>query len=371
MTEQCVDLLGLPHAEMARWLDEIGVGATHSSRVFRALHKTKQPLEAVTGLGPRHSARIGANSHRAVADVVDVLESPDGTRKLVIALADEARVEAVIIPMREDRATLCLSTQVGCAMACRFCATGTLGLTRHLTAGEVVAQVHAAQAILAGSPHQLRNLVYMGMGEPLHAYEATSASLRVLLDPGGAAFAYRHVTVSTVGLPKQIAAFSADFGGRVQFALSLHAGTDATREAIIPSANRWPLASLRRALLDMPLPGHRQLMLEYVVLPGINDTAQELDAVVDFVQGMSVIINLIPFNPFPQGPYRSPTDEEVLAVYDHFQANQVAASIRWPRGRGAAGACGQLALATGEALGEVPSKRSASPKRFQAGKRIT
>lgn len=254
------------------------------------------------------------------------------------------RVESVLIPMRDDRQTLCLSTQVGCAMACRFCATGTLGLTRSLTAGEIVAQVHAARRLVAAESRQLRNLVYMGMGEPLHAYDATIASVRVLSDDHGVNFGGQHITVSTVGLVQRIRQFGAEFGGRVQLALSLHAGTDAVRQRIIPTASRVSMAQLREACLAHPLPGKRVLMLEYAVLPGVNDTDEELAAVAAWRQGMRAVVNLIPFNPFPGAPYRSPTREEVISAYDRLQAMAVPATIRWPRGRGADGACGQLAL---------------------------
>ena len=339
------DLLGLPYDELAALLDRIGVGAKHAARVFRGLHRDLLPLDAIPFLG-RHAAVIAAHTHAAVAAVEAAHDSPDGTRRLVITLegASKVTVEAVLIPMRADRLTLCLSTQAGCAMGCTFCATGTLGLRRSLTAGEVVAQVHAARRLVAAESRSLRNLVYMGMGEPLHAYATTAASLRVLLDDHGVNFSARHVTVSTVGIPPKITAFADDFRGRVQLALSLHAGTDATRQAIIPAAARWDLASLRQACLDYPLPGRRALMLEYAVLPGVNDTDAELEAVAVWQQGIRAVLNLIPFNPFPGAPFRSPTEAEVISVFERLQALGVPATIRWPRGRGASGACGQLAL---------------------------
>ncbi len=138
--------------------------------------------------------------------------------------------------------------------------------------------------------------------------------------------------------------FSDDFGGRVGLALSLHAGTDATRLRIIPTARATPLADIRAALLDHPLPGSRYLMLEYVVLPGVNDSAEELDGVAAFAEGLYAVVNIIPFNPFAGGPFRTPTDDEVWAVHYGLRARGVPAWIRWPRGRGAHGACGQLAL---------------------------
>lgn len=338
-----VDLLGLPYPEMAAFLDRIGVGAKHASRVYRGLHRDMLPLDEIRFLG-RHARTIAQNSTTVSAQLQQVHRSEDGTRRLVITLAGGVQVESVLIPMRDDRQTLCLSTQVGCAMACTFCATGTLGLTRSLTAGEIVSQVHIARRLVHGEDRTLRNLVYMGMGEPMHAFSATIDSVKVLSDDHGVNFGSQHITVSTVGLIRRMQQFGEEFGGRVMLALSLHAGTDAVRQRIIPTASQVSMAQLRQTCLDHPLPGRRVLMLEYAVLPGINDTDEELEAVAAWRAGMRAVINLIPFNPFPGAPYRSPTREEVISVYDRLQAMKVPATIRWPRGRGADGACGQLAL---------------------------
>jgi 23S rRNA (adenine2503-C2)-methyltransferase len=256
----------------------------------------------------------------------------------------------VLVPMMQGRTTLCVSSQVGCAMACRFCATGTLGLTRGLTSGEIIAQVHAARAWAGRQGRRVTRLVFMGMGEPLHHYEATRDALRVILDVHGLNYGSKNVTVSTVGLVPKMRRFADDFGGRVQLALSLHAGTDATRHAIVPTARGVSMAELRQALLDAPLPGTRKIMVEYVVLPGVNDSEDELEALAEWMHGIRGVVNLIPFNPFPGAPYRSPTTDEVMAVFDQLRAARVAASVRWPRGRGAHGACGQLALAHEETL---------------------
>lgn len=338
-----VDLLGLPFPSLRAFLEEIGVGAKHTSRVFRGLHRERLPLDRIPDLGS-HARTIAARGQIASATLQTVHTSADGTRRVVMVLHDGARVESVLIPMRAGRLTLCLSTQVGCAMGCRFCATGTLKLTRHLSAGEIVAQVHAARNLLAREQRTLRNLVFMGMGEPLHAYHPTRDALGVLLDDHGVNFGSRRVTVSTVGLTDKMRQLGADFGGRVQLALSLHAGTDQTRQRIIPVARRYPMAELRQACLDYPLPNRRVLMLEYVVLPGVNDSDEELDALQAWQQGMRSVVNLIPFNPFPGAPYRSPTVEEVRSVYERLQDRRVPATVRWPRGRDASGACGQLAL---------------------------
>jgi 23S rRNA (adenine2503-C2)-methyltransferase len=339
-----VDLLGTPRPQLAAWLAEIGVGAVHADRIFGALHRRGLALEAIPDLG-RHAATIAARCSVAAVTVVDRRDAGDGTEKLVLGLADGALVEAVLVPMPKGRTTLCVSTQVGCAMACSFCATGTLGLSRHLTAGEIVAQVALARRAAAEAGRVVNRLVFMGMGEPLHNWPGTRDALAVLLDGHGHGFAAEKVTVSTVGLVDRMDAFAAAFGGRVQLALSLHAGTDATRRRIVPTGRTTSIAALRDVLARWPLPGKRALMVEYVVLPGVNDGQDEVQGVADLVRGLRACVNVIPFNPFPGAAFRSPTRDEVLDLQRRMLAAGILATVRWPRGRDAAGACGQLALA--------------------------
>jgi 23S rRNA (adenine2503-C2)-methyltransferase len=336
----------MPMDALSTHLDALGVGRVHASRVFRGLHVRGLPLAQIPDLG-RHARTIAEGSWIASAEIERAEDAGDGTYKLVLRMEDGARVESVIVPMREDRSTLCVSTQVGCAMACAFCATGTMGLARSLKAGEVVAQIAASRAWAASVGRPVTRLVYMGMGEPLHAYDATSASLRVLLSSHGISFGSRNVTVSTVGLPGRIERFADDFRGRVQLAISLHAGTDATRAKIVPAAKAMSLADLRAAVDRVPSPKNRKLMVEYVVLPGVNDTEAELDGVAAWMDGVAGVVNLIPFNPFGGAPFRSPAEDEVVALNRGLRARGVVSTIRWPRGRGAHGACGQLALSAG------------------------
>lgn len=345
---------GLPLPELARHLDDLGVGARHAPRVFKGIHRDHLPLSEIQGLG-RHATTIATHLQPTQATLVRVYDNPDETRKLLISLHDGAQVEAVLVPMRHDRYTLCLSSQVGCAMACAFCATGTLGLTRNLSAGEIVAQVRLAQDLVASEARTISRLVFMGMGEPLAAYDSLLSAIRIFLDPHGLCLAAKNLTVSTVGLVPRMHALARDTRGRIQLALSLHAGTDATRAQIIPVAKRWPIAELRQALLDWPLPGSRALMVEVVVLPGINDDDANLDGLAAFMQGLRGVVNLIPFNPFPGSTFRTPTQAETLAMRDGLKERGVLAKVRWPRGRGVSGACGQLMLAEAQVPGSTTS----------------
>ncbi len=339
-----LDLLGTPFPALARRLDALGIGAKHASRVFRGIHRDRVPLDAIADLG-RHAHTLAPHVHVDPVRVASRHPASDGSTRLVFGLADGKQVEGVLLPNKDHaRATLCVSSQVGCAMACTFCATGTLGLSRHLTAGEIVGQVHAARGELSGTGRRLSRLVFMGMGEPLHAYESVRDALKVLLDTHGEPLGARNVTVSTVGLIRRLGQLGEDFSGRLQLALSLHAGTDATRQRIVPTARTTSLSDLREALKAMPRAGQRPVMLEYVLLPGVNDGEAEWDGVAAFTADLPAVVNLIPFNPFPQAPFRSPTDGEIERAWRALRARGVRNSVRWPRGRAAQAACGQLML---------------------------
>jgi len=340
-----LDLLGTPTDDLRPWLDQLGVGAHHAGRVFGGLHRLGLPLADIPDLG-RHRQTIAAHATMSTADVVARHRSPDGSERLVFRLGDGARVEGVLLPSHYgDRATLCVSSQVGCAMGCTFCATGTLGLTRHLSAGEIVAQVHAARAALAPAGRRLTHLVFMGMGEPLHNADAVLAALRVLTDPHGQPMARRNLTVSTVGLLRPLRRLGDELGGKIQLAISLHAGTDATRRRILPVARSVSLAQLRDALAAHPFPGSQKLMLEYVLLPGVNDGDDEVRGLARFTEGLPAVVNIIPFNPFVGAAFRPPTSAEIEAFWRSLRAAGIANTVRWPRGRDANGACGQLMLA--------------------------
>lgn len=232
-------------------------------------------------------------------------------------------------------------------MGCGFCATATMGLVRGLTPGEIVAQVRAAKERLG--PRKLDNIVFMGMGEPLHHYDATTTAIRILTDHRGLMQAQRSISVSTVGLVPRIRRLAEDFDGRVQLAVSLNAGTDATRARLMPQAARWSLAQLKAALLDYPLPGSsRHLLLEYVLLAGVNDTADELAGVLDFCAGLRCVVNLIPWNPVVGADFRTPEPQSVDNAFRTLANAGVMATVRRPRGRDVGAACGQLVLSVQE-----------------------
>lgn len=268
-----------------------------------------------------------------------VRESIDTTRKLAIKLADGAVVETVLIPMGEGKFTQCLSSQVGCALDCQFCYTGTLGLSRHLTPGEIVDQVVMARKVLPADA-RITNLVYMGMGEPLHNFDGVVGSLANICDPEGLDYSPRRVTVSTSGLVPGIVKLGRT--APVNLALSLNATTDEVRDQIMPVNKRWPIAQLIQALRDYPLPPRRKLTVEYVLLGGLNDTDANAQRLAALLRGLEVRINLIPWNPFSGPKYARPTDERVARFHQILDTKGYTVTVRVTKGLDIDAACGQL-----------------------------
>ncbi|MCB9521984.1 MAG: 23S rRNA (adenine(2503)-C(2))-methyltransferase RlmN [Myxococcales bacterium] len=268
-----------------------------------------------------------------------VAESIDSTRKLAIKLDDGAAVETVLIPMGDGKFSQCLSSQVGCALDCQFCYTGTLGLSRHLTPGEIVDQVLVARDHLPEGA-RVTHLVYMGMGEPLHNFDGVIGSLERICDPEGLGYSHRKVTVSTSGLVPQIEKLGQTVP--VNLALSLNASNDEVRDRIMPVNKRWPIATLMKALRAYPLPPRRKMTVEYVLLGGVNDSDADARRLAELVRGMPVRINLIPWNPF-QGPgFDRPADDRVQSFHQILDRQGLTVTVRVTKGLDIDAACGQL-----------------------------
>ena len=245
----------------------------------------------------------------------------------------------------ESRKTLCVSTQVGCAMGCTFCMTATMGLVRNLTPGEIVDQVYQVNAELraAGSKLDcpLTNIVFMGMGEPLHNFENLKGALALLQAPEGCDFSHRHLTVSTVGLVPMIARLGAETD--VKLAISLNATTDEQRAAMMPVNKRWPIAELMEACRAFPMKQGRRITFEYVLLRGVNDTDADAERLARLVGDLPAKVNLIPYNENPGLGFKSVADDRAERFREILASRRVFAAIRKNRGRDIAAACGQLA----------------------------
>jgi 23S rRNA (adenine2503-C2)-methyltransferase len=266
--------------------------------------------------------------------------SADGTCKLLLRTHDGAAIETVVMPI-PGRVTLCVSSQAGCALACRFCATGAAGFTRDLDASEIVGQLHHAEAsLLAG--RRITNVVFMGMGEPLLNLEAVLGAIRELTDPKGLAIAPRRITVSTVGIVPQIRPLLASVP--VNLAVSLHATTDVVRDRLVPVNRRYPLARLLGTLRDEPLVSKRRpVFFEYTLVDGINDTVADATRLPALLAGIPCRLNVIPMNPYPEAVHRGSPPEAIARFAAAVHAGGIRVTVRRDRGTDIAAACGQLA----------------------------
>jgi 23S rRNA (adenine2503-C2)-methyltransferase len=297
---------------------------------LEAMHNLPQPLRAAHA--ETWVARTTSIARRA--------ESRDGTIKYLIACADGQQVESVLIPDGERR-TLCISTQVGCAMACGFCATGTMGLLRNLTAAEIVEQVLWAREDLGGK--NPTNLVFMGMGEPLANFDNLERALRILNADWGLGIGARRITVSTVGLPDRIRNL-AHLRMEINLAISLHAANNELRTTLVPPNANIGLLAIMDAADDYFHIAGRRVTLEYVLLDGVNDGPEHAQELVDLLDGRGTLVNLLPMNPVQGLPYRYPDKARVAAFTQVLEEAGVTFTLRRRRGDDIAAACGQLRL---------------------------
>ncbi|MEO8904892.1 MAG: 23S rRNA (adenine(2503)-C(2))-methyltransferase RlmN [Polyangiaceae bacterium] len=362
------DPIGRLPEEWATALAALGERAFRAKQLFKWLHQRGEfDPEKMSDLSLTFRARLAEAGVSAPFQVENVHESRDGTRKLVLVAPDGARVESVLIPMtdltdadasaavsddEEEQAgptqrakvTLCISTQFGCAMGCVFCASGQAGLMRGLRASEIVSQVYLAKKYLRPD-EQLSNLVYMGMGEPLHHYEETARSVRLLTHPDGLGMSPRRITVSTVGLVPGIERLGQDFAGKIGLAVSVHAPNDTARDRIIPMNKKYPLAALMKALRAYPLPKRRRITIEYTLIDGVNDDPTHARELATLLRGLPSKINLIPMNPISASELHAPTTESVRQFQEILASAGYSCFVRTRRGDEVSAACGQLAMA--------------------------
>ena len=268
--------------------------------------------------------------------------SADGTRKYLIEGDDGGRVEAVMIKQPEWM-TLCLSSQVGCGMGCTFCRTGEMGFQRNLTTSEIIRQVMLVSEDSRTFEDSFSNIVFMGMGEPLHNYRQVVRALKILVDPDGLAISPKKITVSSVGLVPAIEKFGAE-GLGINLAVSLNATTDEVRDRIMPINKAYPIETLFKTLRNFPLKSRGRITIEYVLLSGVNDTSEDLSRLSRILRGLPVKINLIPYNENAGLGFLSPPKERVSEWCEELKAEGFDTTIRWSKGRDINAACGQLAV---------------------------
>ena len=347
-------------------LEKLGEPPFRAQQIFRWIHQHGVfDLEQMSNLARPLRALLREQGLSNPLEEVSVRRSTDGTRKLLLRLHDGFAIECVMIPRANDEdedddlddddgpaepmartdrpVTLCISTQVGCAMGCVFCASGQAGLERGLGAHEIISQFILARRHLDAG-ERIRNVVFMGMGEPLHHYAETAQTIRLLTHPLGIGMSPRRITVSTVGLISGIQKLGEDFAGKIGLAVSLHAPDGPTRSQIIPMNDHQPLAELIEALRRYPLPKRRRITIEYTLIHGINDAPTHARRLAETLRGLPVKVNLIPMNPIHASRLRAPLPEAVEAFRLELAHLRVSCSVRQTRGDDVDAACGQLAL---------------------------
>ena len=335
----------LPNEWVAQ-VSEWGEPAYRGKQIFDWIHRqgVLDPDE-MSNLPKSLRARLKEEGMGWPVQIVSSHEAADRTRKLLLGMPDGERVETVLIPQLNDDSvvTQCISSQVGCAMGCVFCASGVAGLKRQMSDGEIVAQVLLGRREL-GPDRRVRNVVFMGMGEPLHNYDAVARALVLLTHPDGLDLSKRRVTVSTSGLVKQIDQLGRDFDGQVQLAISLHAVRDAARSKIMPVNRKHGLDELTEALRRYPLSKRQRITIEYTLIQGINDSPRDAREMVDLLKGVPVKVNLIPMNPISASDLKAPDQSHVLRFQEELTRRGLSVFVRKTRGDDVAAACGQLAF---------------------------
>jgi 23S rRNA (adenine2503-C2)-methyltransferase len=343
------NIKGLSPEELSAWLAAHGQPAYRARQVLQWIfQRGAESFQGMTNLPKDLRALLAAAFVIARPQVVRLAASRDGTQKFLFALDDGAQIESVLIPAQRregqgpGRLTLCISSQVGCGMGCEFCATATLGLRRNLRAFEIVDQVLEARRVVEAD-RPITNIVFMGMGEPLHNYEQVVKSVEILTAEWGVGFSPRRITVSTVGLVPQMKRLLEDT--RVHLAVSLSATTDDVRGRLMPINRKYPLATLTQACRELPLPRRKRITFEYVMLEDVNDSLEDARRLGRWLRGIPSKVNLIPFNPFPGISFRSTSRPAIEAFREALLRQGVHATVRESRGQDIKAACGQLAAA--------------------------
>jgi 23S rRNA (adenine2503-C2)-methyltransferase len=335
-----IDLSELERADLEQALDKRGHPKFHAGQIFRWLYRRGvSDVGAMTDLSRQLRAALADEFIVKAPVLVHREKSSDGTEKFLLRLGDGRQIESVFIPDTPSM-TFCVSTQVGCAMACAFCLTGKMGLMRHLTAGEIVGQVRVLVEALRMRDTPF-NIVLMGMGEPLHNYDETMKALRIIADPRGFALPPRRVTLSTVGLLPALERLARE-PIMPNLAISLHAPTNAQRGELVPLNRKYGVEEIIAAAKRFPLRRRGRITFEYVLLAGVNDSPHDARQLAKLLAGVKSKVNLIPLNAAPGIPFERPSDAAVDRFAKILSDSGLFVSVRKSRGRDIRAACGQL-----------------------------
>lgn len=336
-----ISIFSLTQEEYAEAVEKrLGKGRIYAKKIYTSLFKTGKIDPESNWIEPQAKGLV-----QEILSLTKFFEVPiskvhqEGeVRKFLLRFQDGLESESVILPMKFGF-TLCVSSQVGCKMGCAFCQTGKMGLLRSLTVEEIIFQLFAAQFII-GTP--IRNIVFMGMGEPFDNYEAVMKAIRIMTCPAGLCLGFSKITISTSGIVDKILQFAKDAHPAVNLAVSLNAPNDTIRSKIMPVNNKWNLAQLKLAMQEYCLHPKRKILIEYVLLENRNDSLEDAEQVAIYLEGLPVTVNLIPYNSQKRGVFAAPQEERVRQFRKHLQAKGYDTLLRLTKGRPIMAACGQL-----------------------------
>ena len=334
------NILELTREQLVAWLDGRDIAAYRADQILKWIYlRQTDSFAAMTDLSKDIRALLAQHFEIGRLEAVKIENSKDGSRKYLYKLSDGNHIESVLIPER-DHYTLCVSSQVGCAQGCLFCLTAAGGIVRNLTRAEIIAQVRDIKKEL-GNSEQLRNIVFMGMGEPLANYSNLASALDTITDNDyGLRFATRRITVSTAGLVPKLSSLGRDT--KVNLAISLNATDNRTRSRLMPINRNYPLESLLEACRQYPLPAGRRITFEYILINGINDTLDDAKRLAKLLRPIRCKINLIPFNPHQGCDFERPPESAIQAFFKILFDQNYTVIIRRSKGEDISAACGQL-----------------------------
>lgn len=340
------DLIGLSREELAEHLSKLGLEKYRANQVWQWVYnRGVKDFAECSDLGQKVRAALDESYTLERAKINKELISFDETRKWLLAFSDNNEIETVFIP-EANRGTVCISSQVGCTLTCKFCHTGTQTLVRNLTAKEIVSQFMLVKDSFADWPaskenRKVTNIVMMGMGEPLYNYENVAKALKIIMDPDGLGLSKRRITLSTSGVVPQIEKCGEELG--VNLAISLHAVRDDLRNVLVPLNKKYNIASVLDACKNYPaLKNRGRITFEYVMLKDVNDSDADARELIRLIKGIPSKINLIPFNPWPGAPFECSEQKRIDKFASILEKAGYTTPVRKPRGRDILAACGQL-----------------------------
>lgn len=342
MTMDRSNITDIPIDRISSLVEDLGMKPYAAGQIISWLYKKR-----VSSFG--EMTNLSSDGRRALKEkfeiprpvLKEILEAEDKTEKLLFSLADGSKIESVLIFSEKGRVTLCISTQVGCAMGCGFCRTGEAGFVRDLSQGEILGQLIEAERLCEKKGVVITNIVLMGMGEPFANYNNVASAVRIMLDERAFNFSKRRITLSTSGLIPQLEKFSKEFD--IKLAISLNATDDKTRDRIMPINKRYSLDEIISFCRSYSKSSKNRITFEYVMIDGVNDTKADMEKLLKLLKGVRAKINLIPFNTFPGCDFKGSSEETVKKWHDFLASKGVQINIRISRGQNILAACGQLA----------------------------